>query len=112
MLSAKLQRGRRISPKIEQGTTIDLIGFGRASFEPGEVIDLAFEIYLTLRPSLFQNGDNFAGAFIAMRALRFFAGEVRANNVHRQAAFQHMVQSRQGTGQHNGLHLTAAHCCQ
>jgi len=52
--------------------------------------------------------NDLARALIAVVAVGFFAGEVRADDVEGQAAFKHVVECGNRSRQHDGLHLAAA----
>src|SRR5690606_20137328 len=74
-----------------------------------EAVDFALEVDLVARPRLAQYLHHLARALVAVAAVGALAGKVRRDDVHRQPAFQHVVERGDGARQHDRLHLAAAH---
>ena len=107
--TAQIERRWRIAAEIEEWPPILLIGTRRIGIQPLKLVNLAIMVDFILRPGLFENLYHLARTVIAIGTFLGLAGKVRADNIDRQPAFQHVIQCRQCACQHDGLHLSAPH---
>ena len=82
-----------------------LIRFDGGGIVELNIIKIAFEINVVLRPALLENFDDLARALVSLRRTQIRTGQVGGNDIDGQSPAQDVVKRSNGTSQHRRMYL-------